>query len=236
LNNNPDATPFPQGNGYATLTMSGAGAVTIVGKLADGSPISYSNYLSLANHLPVFIPLYGNMGFLFGDVVFDPTQAETDASDVGMLWLKPSEPESLYYPSGWPKGISVDLLASKYVVPMKPETALGNSETPLTIALADGDLQSSTSNSASIKANGLVTVPPSTPGAGEVMGLKALFTTSTGLLTGSFTHPVTKNTVSFTGVALQKMNSAEGYFLVPPPKSASAGTFPSSGSVMITTQ
>ena len=48
------ASSFPQGDGYGTVTVDKKGNAKFVGKLADGSAVSYSNALSRTSEWPVF--------------------------------------------------------------------------------------------------------------------------------------------------------------------------------------
>ncbi len=246
-NNGLAASAYPQGDGFATLTVSSSGIVKIVGKLADGSTVSYANAVSSdSNHnWPVFILLYSKQGFMTGNVTFTPT-AQTDASCAGMLWVKSANlAKQTFYPGGWPNGIGIDFVASAYLAPTKPTTKVPNPPNPntvltiaagtdnLTIALGDGALTTNTSNEASLDAKSKVTIIGPTNGQTGATALKVAFSTSTGLLSGSFTHPVSNKKVSFQGIAYQKSKVAFGYFLFTPAKNA--GGTAQSGDVSITT-
>jgi hypothetical protein len=150
------------------------------------------------------------------------------------------------YPNGWPVGIGASFAASRFTPPTPATTAnpsptnvLGLAGAPdvsidnITVSLADGGLPGATSNRASIAANSRVTVPPVAAGASVVSNLALAFTPATGLMTGSFTHPVTGAIVSFSGVALQRTNSAAGYFIFTPAGSAANGGESVSGSIAV---
>ena len=213
---------YPQGDGYGSITVSTAGVVKIVGKLADGTAVSYSNALSTDRTWPLFVQLYSKKGFIGGLVTFDDSQPQSDASALDVKWLKPAGlPKQKLYPNGWADTIKTDFFASKFVVPGKPGntgTVLGQdvaaaasaTTANIVVTVADGGLTSEVSTDASLDAKSKVTPINATN------GLKAKFVATTGAFSGSFTHPVTNKAVSYTGVAFQKTGTASGYFLYTP--------------------
>jgi hypothetical protein len=252
-NNGVAKVGFAQGDGYGAVSVSSSGIVKVIGKLADGSVINYSNALSKNNEWPVFIQLYGKGGFITGNVAFDPAQTQTDAKCTGMSWFKPNTTTFKKplnpYPAGWPNGITTDFIASKYFVPTtptvknptppNPDTVLGlgvpgallTTTDNIFITLADGGLTTNTSNDASLSTKNKVTVHGATSGSTTATGLKIAFVSGTGAMSGSFTHPGTGKALKFVGVAYQKTNTASGYFLYFPPKTAAPGTPAESGAV-----
>ena len=111
---------YPQGDGYATVTVYINGTVSVVGKLADGTPISASAPLSKTNTWPLFKPLYPVLGVtkgcIAGQVTLDDTQVESDMAGTDLLWFRPFQLVQ-WYPYGWDEGVLVDLTGAKYVVP-----------------------------------------------------------------------------------------------------------------------
>jgi hypothetical protein len=144
-NNGLERTQFPQSSGYAKLTVASSGVVSLAGRLADGTAVSYSNRLSPGGAVPVYVPLYSGLGFLAGTPVFDDSQPETDLSGAQMRWLRPSG-LAAPFAEGWEDGITVDLVGSKYVpvtkptrtvpVPANPYTVFGP-ELPVTALMVD---------------------------------------------------------------------------------------------------
>lgn len=242
-NNGVAKTGFPQGDGYALVTVSSSGRVTMVGKLADGSAVSYSNALSSANDWPVYVQLYGKKGGVAGNVRFDSTQTQTDAAGAGMKWFKPAGIVSpKIYTAGWPNGILTDFVASKFIPTGKtnPDTVLGvgvpGASAPtvanLLIVAADGGLTTSTTNEASLSGVNKLSVLGAALGQTAANRLTASFSAATGALSGSFVHPGTTKPVSFAGVVYQKLNSASGFFLYTPP-ALTPSAIPESGSVSV---
>lgn len=251
-NNGVAANGFPQGDGFGAVTISPTGTVKVVGKLADGSAVVYVNAISASGNWPVYVPLYKKTGFLAGDVQFDDTQTQTDASGDNLIWFKVANAKDKFYPNGWPDGITTDFIASKFLAPTKPttknptppnsETVLGPGLPPaanattanIEIALAAGALTTATSNDGSIDAKSKVAVLGATAGQTAATALKIGFVAPTGAMKGTFTHPGTGKALPFLGTAFQKTNSAGGYFLFLPPKTAPVGTPAESGRVAVT--
>lgn len=205
---------FPQGDGQGKLTVDKKGVAKFVGKLADGSAVSYSNALSRTAEWPVFVQLYKKAGFITGAVIFDANQANTDAEGTDLKWFKPAGlAKQKLYPAGWANGITTDFLASKYVAPVNPTTVLGIAGGAIEFAATDGGLNPAIAEDGTIDAKNKVTLT----GANNV---KVTFVKGTGALSGSFTHPVTGKKAKFSGVAFQKTNTATGYFLSLPQSGA----------------
>jgi len=219
-NNGYAVTKYPQGNGFATVNISKAGVVKVVGKLADGTAITYSNALSKTNTFPLYAELYTNKGFITGTIGFDTDQATTDATGADLQWFRPSGFAGTgNYLAGWKKGIAVDFAASRYVPPVTPKTVFqidGASATSVNNVVIETDgLLADTLNEGSISAANVVTVAaPLTGGARE---MKVAFVPATGLLGAvSFKYGPGAAPVTVSGVVLQKSNSASGYFLYTP--------------------
>jgi len=240
-NNGQAAAYFPQGDGYGTVTVTSYGFATIVGKLADGFPFSYSNYVSQSGSTawPVFIPLYFDNtglfnGYLAGTVQF--VQGSPGSASASMTWLKQGGIFELQaYPNGWPMGIDVAFAGSPFTPPLKGNNVLeiALSANTITVSLADGGLTTNTTNQASIDANSHVTVVPPTIGAAAVSNLVLSFAPASGLMSGSFTHPVTGATVPFSGIVSQGTESASGYFIFTPTGATANGVQSTSGLITV---
>jgi hypothetical protein len=244
------ATDYPQGHGYALASVQTSGRVTVTGKLADGQAFSYANYLSQAKVVPLYLLPYAGTGTVSGLVKFQDL-AGSDADGAGLRWFKPDNLPNFAYPKGWPNGIHVDFLGSKFLLPARrtpahpsPPYVLGEDNilglpapSPVMLALIDGGITSTASifKAATVDGKNKATI---TPPVDPLLNLKAAFPTDitthvpTGKLSGSFTHPVSKKTVPFSGVVFQKLHTADGYFLGPPAADAPAGSL-QSGAVTI---
>jgi ligand-binding sensor domain-containing protein len=79
-----DSAVCPQGTGYFTLTINTAGSVRWVGRLGDGTSVTFSSPLGPTGQLGLWSGLYGNTG-----AVHLTCQQATDASVTGMgAWLR----------------------------------------------------------------------------------------------------------------------------------------------------
>jgi hypothetical protein len=165
-----------------------------------------------------------------------------------LKWIKPTDASwKTAYVAGWPTGIDVNLLASRYVAPKAPTTAAPNPANPGTvlgptvlpvtgsptpnvqIVLQDGGLVPAKTNDGRLSQNGsLVALAMPSGGAAD---LTLSFSSASGIFSGSFTHPLTHKKTPFKGAALQKAAMAGGYFLNVPV--AGSPDSPSSGGVYV---
>lgn len=114
-----DPIDYPQGDGVGTVTVTKAGVVTLAGTLADGTVVTASSTLSQvgAGHpsrFPLFVPLYGKLGFFSGFVQLNHQAAGSDMAAENLQWLRPIQSTSHYYPAGWPAAIKVNMLGARY--------------------------------------------------------------------------------------------------------------------------
>jgi len=128
-----DASTYPQGEGYVTLTLTNAGAVTGSGVLADGTAISLASALVSGNQCPIFVQMATpgqaatvKGGSFLGTLVFDTTQTDTDVAGTGLTWIRPDVSAltpgttaaaiaaANLYTTGWPSGIDVDAVGALY--------------------------------------------------------------------------------------------------------------------------
>ena len=224
---------YPQGDGYATATVYVNGTVSVVGKLADGTPISASAPLSKANTWPLFQPLYGPVGAtkgcIAGQVKLDDVPADSDMKQVAgtnLLWFRPFQLVQ-WYPYGWDEGILVDLIGAKYVVPpATPATSVFPGPGPASalkaadpvngnagLTFSDGLLSGPITRSVNISPTNVATRPTSNTDTSFTLTIPA-----SGIVTGVFTH--TDGTKpAFEGVIIQKgtQRGAYGYFLTKQP-------------------
>lgn len=228
------AADFPQGHGRALVQVTAAGVVFFAGQLADGQPFSSSNRLSRDNELPLFLKPYAGTGAVSGWVTFRNVPGQSDADGIGLRWFKPTNAKDKLYPDGWPAGIGVDFVGSKFVSPAKGKTLFGDVPAlPLVanalMTLSDGWLTNVLSNDLSLNARNKVTVPASSGGAQRL----DVTLYGNGLFTGHFTHSPSGKTATARGVVFQKTRMGSGYFLGAPPSGSVPGTAWHSGSVTI---
>ena len=143
-----------------------------------------------------------------------------------MLWFKPAGLQGYPYPKGWPLGIGVDFVGSKFVPtdpnqsPLLTQLGIPPALTPTSanalLGLSDGGLADALNNQLSISPLNTVTVLGPPPGGIGAQGLSVTLWVN-GRFTGSFTHPHNGQTTGYQGVLLQKSKTGSGYFFGPPP-------------------
>jgi hypothetical protein len=84
----PEAT-FPQGTGYAKVTVTTRGLATVVGVLGDGTPFSAGGPVTGAGEFPFYLPAYALKGVVAGKLVLHGSTA-ADSVEGSFRWLKPS--------------------------------------------------------------------------------------------------------------------------------------------------
>jgi len=205
---NPDfpGDPYPQGDGYALLSVTAAGSVRLTGKLGDGSVITQSAPLSADGRFAVHLPLYKKRGVLAGWIDFQPVNEVSDFNGT-LHWTKSDTAGGPLYATGF--DLEVDLMGSRFVPPVAGHRILNleNSAENGVIFLGEGNLDQALNFPATLQASNVVQSAVTTPKA-----FVLTMTPSTGFFSGSFFHPVTKKTAVFSGVVFQKQNLATGFF------------------------
>ncbi len=214
-NNGYTADQYPQGNGFARLTVAVNGLATITGKLADGTTVSYGNALSKSNTWPFYLALYSRAGSLSGTVNFrDNAPTMSDIDGIGLEWFRPVNSKAKTYPNGWPNGILVDLIGSFFELPPQGVSASvlpgldGNGDAD--VDFTGGDLVNPISLTATVSTKNKVVFVSAPSDLHPKLTIAA-----TGLVSGSFIHPVSKKPTAIKGVVFQKQSRAAGYFLGP---------------------
>jgi VCBS repeat-containing protein len=214
----PAATKFPLGDGFARLTVTASGATRMAGRLADGSAVSYSNALSKDNVFPVWVPFAGGKGALAGPVTFRDVPGISDVDGPELLWFKPAKANAEAYPAGWPEGMPLDLVGSKFILPPRGS---GRSVFPgLDAAATAGNALVQIADEST--APPILTIPIRIDPRDQVLVLeprgenfRASITPSTGWFRGSFTDTGSDRATKFHGAILQKQRRASGYFAAP---------------------
>ncbi|MFZ4763975.1 MAG: beta strand repeat-containing protein, partial [Roseimicrobium sp.] len=120
------AASYAQGDGYATVTLTDTGVVTLAGTLADGSTVSVTSALVAGNECPIFAQLVSpgqastvKRGVFLGTLAFDSSQANSDLTGSDLVWIRPdvstltpvntaaARAAADLYTAGWPSGVNV---------------------------------------------------------------------------------------------------------------------------------
>lgn len=199
---------LPEGDGYGSAKLTALGTITAAGKTGDGVAFTAGGFLTQDRQWHLFQPLYSSKGQIAGVLTFRDVPDVSDV-DGGLSWVKNPNMANKSYPGGFQ--LAPTLVGAVYTPPLTGQPALtGLVDQPynarLTLAgtvLPGGGLSKTLSW---LGTNRLAYHGPET--------LTGTTTTSTGILTGSYTDPATKLTVPFAGAVLQKQGLAGGNFLV----------------------
>jgi hypothetical protein len=210
-----DPTAYPQGDGFASVSLTSAGVVSLSGYLPDGTLYKAAGKLRADGSVALFNQLYRKLGAFGGEMRF-ADQENSDVSGAGFLWLRQATPRAQYYPGGWPTGIRVDAIGAKYSGAASlnfgqgaADAANGNAQ----LVFTGGALTQEKSDPVSIDPiTGGVTLIPS-----SATNYKLSISTGTGLFSGTFTHTDGMIT-GYRGAILNKggNHAGFGYFLSTP--------------------
>ena len=199
---------LPEGDGFGSAKLTALGTITAAGRTGDGVAFTAGGFLTQDRQWHLFQPLYSSKGQLAGVLTFRDVPNVSDV-DGGLSWVKNPNMANKSYPGGFQ--LAPTLVGAVYTPPLTGQPALTGLaderyNARLTLAgtvLPDGGLSKTLSW---LGTNKLAYYGPET--------LTGTTTTSTGILTGSYTDPATKLTVPFAGAVLQKQGLAGGNFLV----------------------
>jgi hypothetical protein len=221
---------YPQGDGFATLTIAGNGGVSITGTLADSSTFTVATWIVGGGEVPFLAQLAtpGSTtvkgGSFAGTLSFDTTQSDSDVTGTNLLWLRPAVTEQTgstaaalatqLYTAGWPSGIRVSALGALYNKAATVQAGLGLGAVNTTngnakLQFDDGKLSPGITKT-NFNVNGsTVTKIPATDNS---------FTLTTTAATGAFTGTIRPNWFptatalpAFRGIILQKGANQGGF-------------------------
>ncbi len=188
----------PIGDGGASLKISTAGAGVLSGMLADGSRVLQRGTVSSAGEFPVYVPLYGGRGAVFGWLRVKPS-ALVDL-DGTLHWIRPTGPVPKTYPAGF--HLVSPVMGSTFT-PVGPGTWFETNAA--TLSMVGGNLAGPVTNSLVLSANGRVT------GSGPDTVTMAV-APATGLFAGTVKPAGTTRSIKFQGVVLQRQGFGSGAF------------------------
>lgn len=141
---------YPHGHGYATLSLSSTGAVTLTGVLPDGTSITSTAALVASSQCPFFIqlPTPGAAatvkgGSIGGSLAFIPSEFGDDVTSTTLRWFRPDVSASkastatALYTLGWPDGLTVHANGAFYDTKRSFQSSLGAVDAGLTSANAE---------------------------------------------------------------------------------------------------
>ena len=243
---------YPQGSGYATVTLADVGTLMMVGTLADGTTFTASTGLVAGDVAPAFARLKtpgasSQLGSLGGHLNF-AVGANSDVSSADLRWIRPAVTQlsgttatakaTQLYTAGWPSGIAVGLAGALYDINLDAATLLnvpaadavaGNAE----LLFHDGKLVGElTLQNFNIVGNAVAKIP--TTDRSYTLTLSPRTASFSGSFTPNWTNRVTAKP-TYKGILVQKGFSGPagyGFFL----SNRSADLDPESGAVTLGAQ
>lgn len=202
---------YPNGDGFISMKINSLGVLSGAGKLADGSPLTFSAPLDSNARWSLYAPLYNRTGVIVAAVngagaapLFTFTGQST--------WLRPVT-DSQHYPSGWPNGIDISISASQYR-PAPGSSALGalsaiDGNGNATLQWTNGRLTSPKTGTVGITTADRTSNLPADP------SFTFTLNRSTGIFSGTFLHS-DGTRPKYEGIILRTTNpihTAAGFFL-----------------------
>jgi hypothetical protein len=201
---------YPQGDGVGFVWVSRRGEVRLVGVLADGARITASTDLDKDSKCPLFLSLEGGAGSLNGWMKVDGTRPDTDLASEDLRWLKPVNTQAKRYPFGWPEGLELKLIGTRFAV-VEGESVVPDlsevSESNAVLIFSQGGLTQEVKKELRISAKNVVSKQPASDSS-YALKLSA----GRWQFGGWFLHPI-QGRVNFTGVILQKGANRRGFGL-----------------------
>ena len=191
------------GNGFGTLVVSAEGEARFEGQLGDGTKIAQQAHLSKKGVWSFYAPAHQDQGCVVGWIRFK----EQEFGDLfGQLtWIHPAVEDDERLARGFTAELSV--IGSRFSPAAAKDASLLRSGY---IALAGDGFRDKTFVNSFARDGDRLKFAQTTP-----LKCRVSFDASTGLISGSFVHPLTGRASAIRGVILQKQNSALGFFLGP---------------------
>ncbi|GEP43014.1 hypothetical protein BGE01nite_23050 [Brevifollis gellanilyticus] len=122
------STELGEGKGFGTLTVPANGAVTVSGKLPDGSTFSTTTFVGPQGQVLLYQPLYAKPGSMTGALWLHPSEdgmlPRLDAS-IPLSWYKPDtgSTSDRFYPEGF--NMRCEVYGALYQPPASGDIAAG---------------------------------------------------------------------------------------------------------------
>jgi hypothetical protein len=200
--NTNDGGASPGGDGYGTVSINAAGTVSWKGMLADNTSVAPSAVgISKSGHWPLYVALYGKLGSISGWV----TNFSNDGALAGEVnWFRVGAYGKLY-----PRGFTnAPLLVTGSAFTPGTSKIPVLEPTNLFLTFSGGGLAAPLTNHLTLYDTGKFAT-----NGGDAPKLSLSVTPGTGLISGSFLDPQTRQTSAIKGVVLQRQGAAAGFFL-----------------------
>ncbi len=224
----------PQGHSYASFATvtEATGAVTVAGRLADGSKITSTSFVGQGGEILVYVPLYNNRGSLAGKLNLTPHDAALPDNAItgSPTWFKaeplPGSKDNTYRDGFGPLALQTEGDAYPPLPPGGLLFGMTSANPQAQLELTRGGLDSEGKEFtqeltlANPSATGQVNVVTVTTPIQNSLKLPVV-TTGTGAFSGEFTlagaTPAQNRKVPFQGLIVSRPGGVMGYgwFLLP---------------------
>jgi hypothetical protein len=212
------AMPGDAGVGSGRIVVRDTGNVSVFVTMPDGTKKLDSSVLEQDAEgfkVPIYVPFLQNQGAVSGVVILP--QQSTDPVTGEIIWFKPADPNRAQNPEGWPGGMDLAIVGSRYEAPLARSSAaalLASSAEAApkshlaTVVLSGGGLPTPLEIPTLIANNTLVPLPGS-----PIRRFSLSINPKNGKFSGEFKDPVTRKSNPIKGVVLQLQKVSAGYFL-----------------------
>lgn len=195
-----DGDLAPIGDGYASVSISASGIVTVTGSLADGTAFAQRGPLSHKGRFALFEVIYRGRGMLVGQMTCRPVPDSGSDIDGAAHWLRPAGQKPSSYTNGFL--MSSALIGSAFSQP-EASSILGLTEADVIFNLGNGH-DPVTNSVVFVTGNRITNNGP---------GSLSIFVSSrSGVFRGMTDMGASSRKVPFKGVMLQRQQMGGGYF------------------------
>jgi hypothetical protein len=210
--------PGDEGIGSGRIVVRDTGNVSVFVTMPDGTKKLDGSVLEQDAEgfkVQIYVPFLQNLGSVSGVVIL-PQQSSAPVTGE-IIWFKPVDPNRAQNPEGFPGGMDLAIVGSRYEAPLARSSAtalLASSAEAApkshlaTVVLSGGGLPAPVEIPTLIANNRLVPLPSS-----PIRRFSISINPINGKFTGEFKHPVTRKSNPIKGVVLQLQNVGAGYFL-----------------------
>jgi hypothetical protein len=190
---------FPQGYGYAAMSLSKTGAIAVHGQLGDGAPLTATAILLQNQTWVLYYRPYLDEGMVLGTIVIESsTGGDMDGT---VYWDKPDITANKVFTPGF--DTQTTLYGSTYI---QPKNSPVIATTSGTTQLSGGGLTAPLAIDTTLERNTFTFAPPAN-------GLKIAVSLPTGLFAGTFVNPDTQKATAIHGALFQgTLNCGYGIF------------------------
>jgi hypothetical protein len=189
-----DGINQPGGHGFASISVSTAGRLSLTGYLADGSYLACSIALTQEGRWPLFVRLYGGRGALYGWMAFDDSGTNLGGTAV---WARPDVRGVMI-----PATNLVETVGARYVRPVGSIFGFTNAQAVFDPPNADLSFT-----------NSFIVFPNNQVRNTGTNRFALTLSSSRGLFSGSVKHPSLGKTTVFRGALLQNQDAGYGFFV-----------------------